>query len=75
MVGYFGYADKLTRLLIEQAELVLETSPVDRGSVVGHIREKSAGNQENSPQFLTAKTLSTPRNASLSFAPMNHRGK
>jgi hypothetical protein len=68
-------AAALAASLIEQVELVLEASPVDRVFIFGHIREKSAGNQENSPQFLTAKTLSTPRNASLSFAPMNHRGK
>jgi hypothetical protein len=61
--------------LIEQKKFGSEANPVDQGFVFGHIRGKSAGNQENSPQFLTAKTLSTPRNASLSFAPMNHRGK
>ena len=37
--------------LIEQAKLDLEANPVDQGFVFGHSKEKSAGNQENSPQL------------------------
>ena len=51
LVGCACYADKLTRLLIEQKNLELGTSLVENGFVFGHIRGKSAGNQENSPQL------------------------
>jgi len=36
---------------IEQIRLRLEANPGNRGFVFGHIRGKSAGNQENSPQL------------------------
>ena len=50
LVGCACYADKLTRLLIEQKNLELGTSLVENGFVFGHIRGKSAGNQAFSPR-------------------------
>jgi hypothetical protein len=44
-VCYFGYADILSGLLIEQAKLQLEASPVHQGSVFGYVREMPALNQ------------------------------
>jgi hypothetical protein len=39
------------RTSYEIVKIDLEANPVDQGSVSGHIKGKSAGNQENSPQL------------------------
>jgi hypothetical protein len=44
LVGYFGYADKLTSVLAEE-EPDLQASPIERGFLCD-IREESAGNQD-----------------------------
>ena len=50
--------------LIEQAKIDLEANPLEQGFVFGHIRGKSAGNQENSPQlFHHGGTEGTEKNS------------
>jgi len=44
-IGYFGYADMLSGLLIGQAKLQLEASSAPPDSVLEHVRKKLVGNQ------------------------------
>jgi len=56
-VGYFGYADKLLGLRIEQANLDLKAGTLIQGFKLRHIKAKSVGNQAESFMELARQSM------------------